>query len=195
MISVAACEPELPPLEMIKRDEHREDDRAGDLVLEEAHGRGREHFADEENDEPGRALANHRRQRRAHVGLVEGLETAELLEIAGRLFLGDVEHIVEGHDSRQPAVVVDDRKCGAVVLAEDLDGCLSSSLTHRLMHLSVHHVGDVAFRGEQDLADPQVVDQLVPVVDDVDDVQCLAVATVLRTWSSTAGSSSLRTTT
>ena len=54
-----------------------------------------------------------------------------------------------------------------------------SSVAVEADELAVHHVGDAGVqRGQQDLADPQVVDQPVVGVDDVDDVQRLAVAAV-----------------
>ena len=59
MISVDACEPELPPLEMISGQEQRQHDRFRDFVFIESHRRGREHLAEQQNDQPRRALPDH----------------------------------------------------------------------------------------------------------------------------------------
>ena len=91
MISVAACEPELPPLEMISGTKRASTTVRAICGLEEAHGRGREHLADEQDDQPARALAHHGGQRRAHVRLVERLQAAEALDVAGRFLLGHVD--------------------------------------------------------------------------------------------------------
>ena len=121
MISVEACEPELPPLEMISGMKSASTTRLLDLVLEEAHRRRGEHFAEEEHDQPDRALAHQLEQRRVHVGLVQRLDAAELLHVLGRLLLLHVEHVVDRHDAEQLVLRVDHRQRGAVVFLENVE--------------------------------------------------------------------------
>ncbi len=179
MIRVAACEPELPPLEMIRGTKRARTTASLDLVLEVAHRRRGEHLADEEDDQPGGPLANHLQDRRGDVRLVQGLEAAEHLDLAGRLLLGHVEHVVERDDADQPPSVVHHGKRRAVVLPEDLDGILlgvGGLEADDPVVAQVRHHG--MERRQKDLADPQVIDEAMIVVQHVDDVQGLAVAPV-----------------
>ena len=125
MIRVAACEPELPPLEMISGTNSARTTAFAISLLEEAHRRRGQHLAEEQDDQPGGPLPDHRQERRVRVRLVEGLEAAELLDLPGGLLLGHVEHVVDRDDAHEHALRVDHRQGGAVVLAEDLDGRLS----------------------------------------------------------------------
>ena len=59
MMSVAACEPELPPLEMISGTNSARTTALRDLLLEEAHRRRREHLAEEQRRQPAGALPDH----------------------------------------------------------------------------------------------------------------------------------------
>ena len=59
MTSVDACEPELPPLEMMSGMNSASDDGLRDLLLEEAHRRRGQHFAEEQRRQPAGALLDH----------------------------------------------------------------------------------------------------------------------------------------
>src|SRR5207237_7199185 len=82
-----------------ERHEERQDDGAGDLALEAAHGRRRQHLADEERREPARPLAYHAPEAGLQIGGVQGLHAAELLDVLGRLLLDAVADVVYGADA------------------------------------------------------------------------------------------------
>ena len=115
MTSVDACDPELPPLEMMSGTNSARTTRLRDLVLEGAHRRGRQHLAEEQRGEPAGALPDHAREPDVHVGLVERLRSADALDVLRRLCLGHVEHVVDGDDADQHAGRVGDGQRGAVV--------------------------------------------------------------------------------
>src|SRR5690606_29669099 len=70
-----------------------------DEVLEPADGGSGQHAAEEEDDEPGCALADEIEETDAEVGLVECLEAAVLVDVLGGFFLDDVDDVVDGDDT------------------------------------------------------------------------------------------------
>ena len=162
-----------------ERDEECQDDGLGDLRFEGAHGRGRQHFAEEQRREPPRALLDHPREGDVHVRLVEGLRTADPLDFTRGPCLGDVQHVVDRDDADEHAGRVGDRQRAPVVLPEDGDRRVLVVGRLQRDEPPVHHVGDTAFgRGQQELADPDVVDEQVVLVHDVDDIEGFAVLAV-----------------
>ena len=78
------------------------------------------------------------------------------------MFFGNVEDVVEGDDADQAAMTVDDGKDRAVVLAKDLDGCFLIVGGVQADEAVVADIRDIGVQGrEQDLADPQVVNQAI----------------------------------
>ncbi len=82
-----------------ERHEQREHDGPLDLGLERTHRRGRQHLAEEERRQPSGPLLNHPAERDDHVRFVEGLRTADALDVLGRLRFRDVQHVVDGDDA------------------------------------------------------------------------------------------------
>ena len=163
-----------------QRDEEGEDDGARDLVLEEAHRRGRQHLAQEEDDEPAGPLPDHAGEGDLHVRLVEGLRAADLLYVFGRLGLGHFEHVVNRHDADEHAVGVRDGQREESRPAEEVDGRLVVVRGLERVEAVVHQLRDERAHGrEQEAAHPYVVDEQAAVVHDVDHVQRLAVPPVL----------------
>jgi hypothetical protein len=107
-----------------QRDEQREQHRFLDFVLEEAHRRRGQHFAEEQRRQPAGPLLDHLDEPDFHVGLVEGFRTADPLDVLGRLALGHVEHVVDGDDADEHTGRVGNRQRRAIVLAERGDGRL-----------------------------------------------------------------------
>ena len=108
MTSVDACEPELPPLEMISGMKIASTTARAISASNRLIAGGGEHLADEQHREPADALAHHVDQRDLEVGGVEGFGTADLLDVLGRLFLDDVDDVVDGDDALHPSFGVDD---------------------------------------------------------------------------------------
>ena len=94
MTSVVACDPELPPLEMINGKNMRQDRCLLDLAVVTLHRGCGQHLAEEKNDQPGRAFFYHAQERDGHVGLIQRFHTAELLDVLGGFLFRDVEHVV-----------------------------------------------------------------------------------------------------
>src|SRR5690606_25031442 len=90
-----------------------------DEVLEPADGGSGQHAAEEEDDEPGCALADEIEETDAEVGLVECLEAAVLVDVLGGFFLDDVDDVVDGDDTLHPPLVVDDGEGEDVVFGEE----------------------------------------------------------------------------
>ena len=105
-----------------QRDKQRQHHGLGDLVFKIAHGGGRQHFSQEQHNQPDRTLANQSQQWRFGVRGIERLETAQLLDVFCRRGFGNVQHIVNGDNSQQPAILVHDGKCRAVIASEDFNG-------------------------------------------------------------------------
>ena len=121
MMSVDACEPELPPLEMISGTK-----RASTTAF--AISFSKKPIAVAVSISPRNSAVSQparfriiRAKRDLHVRLVEGLRSAEALDVSRRRCLGDVEHVVDGDDADEHAGGVGDRQRRAVVLPEGRD--------------------------------------------------------------------------
>ena len=146
MTSVDACEPELPPLEMMSGT-----NSASTTAFEISCSKTPIAVAvsisprNSAVSQPAR-LRIMRAERDVHVRLVEGLRSADALDVPGRLRLGHVEHVVDGDDADQHAGGVGDGQRGAVVLPErgDRRGLVVGRLERD--EPPVHQVGDAAGR-------------------------------------------------
>jgi hypothetical protein len=88
-------------------------------MFEIAHGGSREHFPQEERAEPTGSLPDHLWQADLHVGLIEGLHTAKLLDVF-RLFLDQrVDHVVHRDDAEDVTGFVYDGYREQVVLGDE----------------------------------------------------------------------------
>ena len=160
MTSVEACEPELPPLEMISGTNSASTTACSISCSIRAHRRRRQHLAEEQRRQPAGALLNHPREADLHVGLVQRLGAAESLDVLGRLRFRHVQHVVDGDDADEHAGGVGHRKGGAIVRPKHADGRLLIVGRLQRDELAIHEVADQARRrGEQELANADVVDQ------------------------------------
>ncbi len=177
MISVVACEPALPPEEMISgmKDRQHGGVREGAFIV--AHHAGGEYLAQEKHHQPDRAFFHHAQERRLRVGIVERFAAAELLDILGVLFFLHIEHVVDGDDAEQFVFRIDDRERRAIVFLELADGRLfiiGGAESHEAV---IADRSDLRIeRGQQEFADADVVDQPPALVHYVDDVQRLGIA-------------------
>ena len=123
-----------------------------------------------------------RPKRDLHVGLVERFRSADALDVLGRLRLRDVEHVVDGDDADEHAGGVGDRQRRAILARGTRATAVSWSSVafSATKRRSIRSATRAGRRGQQELADADVVDQQALVVDDVDDVQRLAVLAVRR---------------
>ena len=134
-----------------QRDEQREHHRLGNLDLEVADRRCREHLAEEQRRQPPGPFAQHRHEAHLHVRLVQRFHAAELLGVFGLLLLDHVDHVVHGHDTDHAFVVIHDRDRHEVVLRREPGDFLAVGVRVHVTHLGMHHVGDrrAGRRGEQ----------------------------------------------
>ena len=72
-------------------------------------------------NQPGRAFLNHAQQRDGRVRLVQSFHTAEFLDVFGRLFFSDIEHVVLRDDPDQHIVRIDHRQRRAIVFPENVE--------------------------------------------------------------------------
>ena len=130
MTSVDACEPELPPLEMMSGT-NSASTTARAISSSKCAIAVAVSISPTKSTEsqPARFLIM-RPERRLQVGRVEGLHAADLLDVLGGLLLHDVDDVVDGDDALHAALGVDDRDRHQVVVGEDL--------RHRLL---VHVLG------------------------------------------------------
>ena len=159
--------------------EQCEHDGPRDLVVEIAHRRCRQHFAKKKNNEPAGAFAHHFGQRGPRIRKIQPLRTTELLEVLGTFLLGHIHHVVDGHDTQQGAVAADDGQCRAIVVLKGADGhflIVFGAKRDKTVVGNLRHV--TSRRRENDLLDPDVVDQLPMLVDNINHVERLGIATV-----------------
>jgi hypothetical protein len=141
--------------------------------------RGRQHFAQEEHDQPARPPPHHGPERHLEIRLLQRLQPAEPLQRAGSGSLGHVQDVVDGDDPDQRAVGVRDGEGDAVLLLEQGDRRLLGVRGLERDDALVHDVGHSRVgREEQDLPDGDLADEPPPVVDDVHDRERLAVVAV-----------------
>jgi hypothetical protein len=153
MTRVAACDPELPPLEMMSGT-----NSARTTAFEISSSNAP--ISDEEGRQPSRTLLNHAPEGDADVRLVEGFRAADALDFPGRGRLGDIQHIVDRHDADQHASGVGDGQCGAIVLTEDGHRGLLIVGGFERHEAPIHQIRDTALeRRQEKLADADVVDQ------------------------------------
>ena len=129
-----------------ERDKQRQHHRARDLGFKVAHGRRGKHLADEQHQQPARALFDHVHKRTVHIRRFQGLHTAELLDVLGRFFLGNVEHVVDGDNPQQHPARIGHRQRHAVVLLEGGDDFFAVCRGQHAVQLTVVHVLDFGRR-------------------------------------------------
>src|SRR5689334_25152569 len=90
-----------------QRYEQRQHHSAGNFRLELPHRSGGEHFAQKQRSQPAGAFTNHDQQRHLEIRPFEGLHAADFLNIFGRLFLHDIDDIVDVDDAFDSALRID----------------------------------------------------------------------------------------
>ena len=176
MTSVAACDPELPPLEMMSGT-NSASTTAFAISSSNAPIAVAVSISPRKSavSHPARFL-NHPPEGDADIRLVQGFRSADPLDLPGRGRLGHVQDVVDRDDADQHAGGVGDRQCRAIVLTEHGDGGLLIVRRLQRDEAPIHEVRDSALqRRQQELANADVVDQQTLVVDHVDDVQRFAV--------------------
>jgi hypothetical protein len=73
MTSVAACDPELPPLLIMSGMKNAKHDDLGNLLLKEADRSRRQHFTQEKHRQPPHPLPEHTAEAGFEVSSVQGL--------------------------------------------------------------------------------------------------------------------------
>ena len=180
MTSVEACDPELPPLEMMSGTNSARTTAREISSSNSAHRRGGQHFAEEQRRQPAGALLDHAARTRSACTARRALP---IRRCAGSLWwpsasaTSSTSSIVTMPMS-MPAVSVTG-SARAVVLAEHGHGRLLIVGRLQRHEPAIHQVGDALVeRRQQELADADVVDEQALLVDDVDDVQRFAVLAV-----------------
>jgi hypothetical protein len=136
------------------------------------HGGRGEHLAEEERAEPPGALPDHRTEPDQRVGLVEGFEPAELVEVL-RLLLHDcVDHVVDRDRPQEMTVLIHDGHRQQVVLGQEPGDVFS--IGHR------RHLEESAVLA--DVHDPRgrIRNHKVPQGHDVDEVMVVGVENIDR---------------
>ena len=111
---------------------------------------------------------------RREIRHVEGFHAAELLGVLGRLFLDDVDDIVDGHDALHLAVLVDDGDDVEVVLGEEPRDRLLIHLVGDADDVRGHDLGDGHFRiGAEQVAKRHDAEQALRGIEHVRDVDRL----------------------
>src|SRR6266852_5909620 len=99
--SEVACDPELPPLEMMSGT-----NSASTTALAISFSKNpiavAVSIAEEERGEPAGALPQHAGEGDGEVGLAQRLGAAHLLDVLGRLFADHLDHVVDGDDALHP---------------------------------------------------------------------------------------------
>jgi hypothetical protein len=163
-------------------DQGQEDHHDGGTVegfLERAEHDDGDGLPDEERAQPEAALLVHVANAGAHVGLVEGFHAAELLDILGDFFLGDVSDVVGGDHADKHAAAVHDGQRVAVVLVHGPHRFFLILVGAEGDEIAVHQRLDAGGGiGEEDLAEAEVVEEDAVGIGDIDDVDGFGIASV-----------------
>lgn len=151
-----------------ERDEEGEDDGAGDLFFEVAHGAGGEHFADEEDAKPAATLLHHAPEAGLEVGGVERGHAADLLNVLAGFFGDDVDDVIDGDDAFHAAFGVDDGDGEEVMGGEEFGDGFLVHLFGGLDDLGAHEVADEAVPiGCEEVAEGGDAEEALVFVEDV----------------------------
>ena len=178
VMSVAACDPELPPVEMHSGTNKLNTSTAAIAFSKYAERREREQLGHEQTGQPHRAFAPNRGERHLQVVFDHRPDGAHAQRVLGGLFPHDVDHVVVRDDADQVLLVVDDWNREKVVVGHFLG--------HRLLVVSGVDRHQVAFHqvADRHVGLAQMRDQLpgrngaaemVFIVDDVDVIDRLQV--------------------
>src|SRR5678815_2792423 len=162
-----------------QRNEQSQRDGLLDLTFKVSHRDSGQRLSEKQRGQPARTFADHARQSYLHVGFVESFRTSDPLNLFRCRCFRNIENIVDRDDSDQGARGVRHRQGRSVILAEDCYGSLLIVGRFQGYEPAIHKVAYPLFqRGEKELTTPNVIDQHALFIDDINDVQGLAVLTV-----------------
>ncbi len=99
MIKVEACEPLLPPLEMIKGIKVASITTLAISVLEMLHSRDGDQFTKKKNNQPDDSFFIKSEKRHFKIGLFQGRSTTHLLHVLTEFFTRYPQHIINGNNT------------------------------------------------------------------------------------------------
>ena len=117
MISVVACDPELPPLDNNQRQENRQHRRLLNFLFEITHRGRREHFAHEQDDSHGARFFRHVEQPDLQIRRIQRLHAAQFLDVFRRFLFRHVQDVIHRHHPHStPANPPPARSCASYFL-------------------------------------------------------------------------------
>ncbi len=149
------------------RNENRERDGRLERMAKERDDRRREQRRPEAREQPWQPAAD--RVDRAAVGAILGLDARQRVDVLGRLLANDVDDVVDGHDSDELVLLVDDRQRDQVVVGDEPRDLL---LIRRRLHANQLGRHDLLERrrraADDELAHAHDAEQVVALVDHVE---------------------------